>query len=246
MDLRGANECISEIMNNERELIARHLRELLELVDNQEFDLAQIRNWTGYWWLDHPTVDEIASRLRHIERRLGSLEPKRCALAEGNRADHVIRFITGLEGRYREERKHITSWLSGTSQLTVVDPYFFSFSGPNKVYRTQAQYVEGIIELLPKTLESIEVFHLPGPNKAIKSAFEKHCHRKNISLRNWGTTEVHDRVFIKNGTEARALGTSFGGFGNKIAFVLDLPLEDLRVFRRELHRIKRLLSENRS
>ncbi|MDK9726146.1 MAG: hypothetical protein OEL88_14845 [Sterolibacteriaceae bacterium MAG5] len=225
-------------MNSERELLARHLRELLELVENQESDLSQIRHWIRYWWWDHPTGDEIASRLRRIERRLESLEPQRCALAEGDRADRVMHLVTGLEGRHREERKHITSWLSGASQLTVVDPYFFSFSGSNKVYRTQAQYVEAIIELLPKTLESIEVFHLPGPNRAIISAFEKHCRKKNISLRNWETTEVHDRVFIKSETEARVHGTSFGGLGNKIAFVLDLPLEDLGVFRRELHRIK--------
>lgn len=225
-------------MNNERELLARHLRELLALVEDNESDLSHIRHWIRYWWWDHPTGDEIASRLRHIERRLESLEPQRCVLAEGNRADRVMHLVTGLEGRQCEERKHITSWLSGASQLTVVDPYFFSFSGPNKVYRTQAQYVEAIVELLPKTLESIEVFHLPGPNRAIFSSFQKHCYKKSIVLRNWATTEVHDRVLIKSETEARVLGTSFGGLGNKIAFVLDLPQEDLEVFRRELHRIK--------
>ncbi|PKO93520.1 MAG: hypothetical protein CVU15_03035 [Betaproteobacteria bacterium HGW-Betaproteobacteria-1] len=225
-------------MNNERELLTRHLKELLELVENKDSDLSQVRHWIRYWWWDHPTGDEIASRLRRIERRLESLEPQRCALAEGDRADRIMHLVTGLEGKHREERRHITSWLSGTSHLTVVDPYFFSFSGSNKIYRTQAQYVESIIELLPKTLESIEVFHLPGPNRAIFSSIEKHCRKKNISLRNWGTTEVHDRVLIKNETEARALGTSFGGLGNKIAFVLDLPQEDLEIFRRELHRIK--------
>ncbi len=226
------------IMNNERELLARHLRELLALVEDNESNLSDIRHWIPYWWWDYPTDDEIASSLRRIERRLESLEPQRCALAEGDRADQLVHLVTGLEGRRREERKHIASWLSGTSQLTVVDPYFFSFSGPNKVYKTQAQYIEAIIELLPKMLKSIEVFHLPGPNRVIFSSFQKHCHKKNIALRNWATTEVHDRVLIKSETEARAIGTSFGGLGNKIAFVLDLPQEDLDVFRRELHRIK--------
>ncbi|BEV07792.1 hypothetical protein [Methylophilus sp. DW102] len=225
-------------MNNERELLTRHLKELLEFVENKDSDLSQVRHWIRYWWWDHPTGDEIASRLRRIERRLESIEPQRCALAEGDRADRVMHLVTGIEGKNREERKHITSWLSGTSHLTVVDPYFFSFSGSNKIYRTQTQYVESIIELLPRTLESIEVFHLPGPNRAIFSNIEKHCRKKNISLRNWATTEVHDRVLIKNKTEARALGTSFGGLGNKIAFVLDLPQEDLEIFWRELNRIK--------
>lgn len=225
-------------MNNEREFLARRLRELLALVESNESDLSQIRHRIRYWWLGLPTGDELDSRLRRIERRLESLEPQRCALAEGNRADRMMHLVTGLEGRQREERKHIASWLSGTNHLTVVDPYFFSFGGPNKVHRTQAQYVEAIIELLPKTLTSIEVFHLPGPNRSIFSSFQKHCQKKRIALRNWETTEVHDRVFIKSETEARALGTSFGGLGNKIAFVLDLPQEDLEIFRRELHRIK--------
>jgi len=231
VDLTGA-------MNSERELLTRYLRELLEVVENPESDLSQIRPGIRYWWWEHITGEEIASRLSRIERRLESLEPLRCAFAEGDRADRVMHLVTGLEGRHREERKHITSWLTGTSLLTVVDPYFFSFSGPNKVFRTQAQYVESIIELLPKTLELIEVFHLPGPNRVIMHSFQKHCRRKNISLRNWETAEVHDRVLIKNKAEAKALGTSFNGLGNKIAFVLDLPQEDLRLFRCELHRIK--------
>jgi hypothetical protein len=225
-------------MNNERELLARHLRELLNLVEDSESDLSHIGHWIRYWWWDHPSGDEISSRLRRIERRLESLGPQRCAFAEGNRADQVMHFVTGLEGRQKEERKHLTSWLSGANELVVVDPYFFSFSGQNKVYRTQAQYVKAIIELLPKALESIEVFHLPGPNRKIFSAFQTHCQKKGIALRNWATCEVHDRVFIKSKTEARAIGTSFGGLGNKIAFVLDLPQEDLELFRRELHRIK--------
>jgi hypothetical protein len=229
---------IPHIMNSERELFARHLRELLQLVENQESDLSQIRHWIRYWRWDRPTRDEIASRLLLIERRLESLKPQRCALAEGDCANRVIRFVTGLEGRQSEERKHITKWLSGASQLTVVDPYFFSFSRPNKVYRTRAQYVEAMIALFPNTLKSIEVFHQPGPNREIISAFKKHCCTKSITLRTWITNEVHDRVWIKSNEEAIALGTSFGGLGNKIAFILDLPPEDLGVFRRELHRIK--------
>lgn len=225
-------------MNNERELLARHLRELLGLVENKESDLSQIRHWIRYWRWDHPTGDEIAHRLRRIERLLESLEPQRCALAEGDRADRKIHLITGLEGRYHEEKKTITSWLSGTSQLTVVDPYFFSFGGPNKIYRTQEKYVESIINLLPKKLKHIEVFHLPGPNRKIYSEFQEHCRKDKIFFFNKETTEVHDRVLIKSETEAKVLGTSFSGLGNKIAFVLDLPLEDLKAFRSELHRIK--------
>lgn len=225
------------MMNNEREILARHLRELLQIVEDPESDWSKLRYWFHYWRWKSPTEDEILLRLRRIEKHLESINAGRCAFAEGDRADHVIKLITGIEGKQHEERKHLTSWLSGALHLTVVDPYFFSFSGPNKVYRTEAQYLESIVDLIPTTLQTIEVYHLPGPNKKIFNPFQKHCRKKNIALRNWATTEIHDRVLIKNNSEAKVLGTSFGGLGNKIAFVLDLPEEDLKVFRSELRRI---------
>lgn len=225
-------------MNIERKIIALHLQELLELVKNEDSNISEIRYLTRNKWWTRPDIEEILARLRHIERRLDTLQLGRCALVEGGRDESVMHLITGLEGCPREVHKQVTRWLSGARQLTFVDPYFFSFSGPNKIFRTQTQYIESITALLPRALESLEIFHLPGPNRAIFSAFQKHCHGKNISLKNWETTEVHDRVLIKSESEARAMGTSFGGLGNKIAFMLDLPPEDLKVFRGELHRIK--------
>lgn len=226
-------------MTSERELLSRHLRELLEVVDNPETDLSQLRPWLRYWWWwGSPSGDEVSARLSRIERQLSSIEARRCAFSEGENANRMAYLITGMAGRLNEERKHITTWLAGASRLTIVDPYFFSFSGPNKVFRTQAQYVEWLLEFIPKHTEQIEVFHLPGPNRRIYSAVATHCKKKNISLKTWETTEIHDRVLIRNDEEAKAVGTSFGGYGNKIAFVLDVPNEDLRMFRRELHRIK--------
>ncbi len=225
-------------MNPERELYVRYLRGLLELVESGESDLPQIRDLIRYWCWNRPNEDEIVSRLSRIEHHLESLASQRCVFAENDCTDLMVRLVTGLEGSVKEGRKHVTKWLSGTIQLTVVDPYFFSFSGANKVYRTPMEYIKAIIELLPKTLKSIEVFHLPGPNRKILSGFQNHCNKEGVSLHKWQTTDVHDRVFIKSETEAIVLGTSFGSLGNKIAFTLDLPYEDLVKFRHELHRIK--------
>jgi len=225
-------------MTTERKLLAHHLRELLEVVENPESDISQLRPWLRYWWLDPPTGEEIFSRLSRIERRLSTLEPQRCALAEGESANRLAYLISGLDERRNEEQRHITSWLVGTKNLTISDPYFFSFSGPNKVFRTQAQYVEWLIAFIPNEIKKLEVFHLPGPNRRIYSSIDEYCRKMAISLENHETNEIHDRVLIKDGKDAKAIGTSFGGLGNKIAFVLDLPEEDLRAFRRELHRIK--------
>lgn len=225
-------------MTTERELLSRHLRELLEAVENSEIDLSQLRPWLRYWALNAPLSEEISARLNRIEERLSSVGYRHCALAEGKNANSYMHLITGVEGRHREERKSITSWLSGTGTLTIVDPYFFLFAKENKIFRTQEKYVEWLLDLFPKGLERLDVFHLPSPNRRIVASITQHCKMKRISLGKWETTEIHDRVLIKDGIEAKAIGTSFGGFGNKIAFVLDLPKEDLDVFRKELHRIK--------
>lgn len=226
-------------MNRERQVIARHLQELLKLVEDPEFNLENIRPWIEPYRWRRRYFDEIHERLGQLESRIESMWPGRCALAEGRCGEAVMQLIIGVEGRLREERKHISSWLVGCENLTIVDPYFFSFGGPNKVFRTRDKYLEALFDLLPKSLTRVEVFHLPGPNRKIYDSFRDHCQRRHIQFKNWETTQVHDRVLIKSETEAKAVGTSFGGYGNKIAFVLDLPKPDLDVFRRELFRIKK-------
>jgi len=227
-------------MQHERELLAKHLRGLLALAENPDSDLSELRYLFGPLHHDLYNQHRILDRLSRVEKLLERGSGVRCEFAEGSRSSGpaVMRYITGLVGREREERKHITAWLSGAQKMTIVDPYFFSFGGPNRIFRTQSQYIDSLTDLLPKSLTELDVFHLPGPNRQIYSAFEKACHKRNTTLKHWETTEVHDRVVIRSETEAKALGTSFGGLSNKIAFVLDLPPEDLLAFRNQLHRIK--------
>ncbi len=229
-------------MQSERELLTKRLRELLAYVEDSESDVSYLRHILRPWHYGYDLhyQRQILERLSRVEERLGTGSNMRCAFAEGKNSSGpaVVHYTTGIVGREREERKHITNWLLGAQKLTIVDPYFFSFGGPNHIFRTQDQYLESLNDLLPKSLTALDVFHLPGPNRKIFSAFKSACHKRNIALKHWQTSEIHDRVVIRSETEAKALGTSFGGFSNKIAFVLDLPVEDLEVFKTQLHRIK--------
>ena len=49
-------------MTSERELLVRHLRELLEVAENPESDISQLRPWLRYWWLGAPTGEEISAQ----------------------------------------------------------------------------------------------------------------------------------------------------------------------------------------
>lgn len=225
-------------MRNERKLLLQNLRNVIEYIENEDWDLTKVRSQIPCWFWDRLRDDEIFSRLLQKEHCLESLLAKKCTHPEGDPKGLTIHLLTGLSDRLDEGRKNITGWLSGARKITICDPYFFLFNRPNKVYRTQSKYNESLDSFLTKKLESIEVFHSPDPNRQILSYFQKICGNKNVTLTRFQTTEIHDRVIIKDDLEARVLGTSFGGLGNKIAFILDLPREDLKKFRQELYRIK--------
>jgi hypothetical protein len=228
-------------MSTEREFLIHHLRELLKMAENPESDLSQLRPWLRCWWAPS-TDEEVCTRLSRIEKQLSSLETRRCAFTAGDNSSHIMSLITGIATHRHGGQKYITSWLTGAEKLTVVDPYFFSFGGSNKVFRTSALYIEWLLEFIPKQTKTIDVFHRPIPNRLIHSAISVHCRKKGITLKAWETKEIHDRVLIKNDEEAKLIGTSFNSLGNKIAFILDMPDEDLNLFRRELRRIKTVCS----
>ncbi|TOM29243.1 hypothetical protein CGH80_23485, partial [Vibrio parahaemolyticus] len=87
-------------------------------------------------------------------------------------------------------------------------------------------------------IRSLEVFHLPGPQGEVKMKIHKTLRSRNIKLTYIETNEIHDRVFIRDQDEAVLVGTSLGGYGNKLAFVLDLPNEDLENFKAALEKIR--------
>jgi hypothetical protein len=229
---------IFDTMDREIEMFRRHLREMLALLEDPECNTESLRELKRYWLWHNDYDHEIHHRLNRIERHLEEIGTRRCALSEERGGSGIMKLITGMEDRLSEERRYLTSWLKGSAEMTIVDPYFFSFGGPNKVFRTLANYTNWLeAELIPNSVKKLTIYHLPGPNGKIVSSFKEFCKRKNIQLANYPTNEIHDRVIIKNGNSGRALGTSFGGFGNKIAFMLDLPEEDLHDFKKELHRI---------
>ena len=211
------------MQQRERDYLAQQLRELLSLLEDPEVDISNLRRLLWPWRHDPYYREQVIHRLSRLEERIERVGNRACAFSEeaGGSGAETMHYITGLVGREREERRHITTWIAGAERLTIVDPYFFSFGGPNRIFRTQAKYIESLADLLPTSLRALEVFHLPGPNRQIFSAFQNRCQQRNIALCHWATTEVHDRVVIRGDNKAKALGTSFGGLSNKIAFVLD-------------------------
>jgi hypothetical protein len=64
-----------------------------------------------------------------------------------------------------------------------------------------------------------------GYTRQIKTAIRRKL-KEGRTLEIFDTQPVHDRYIFKNNVDGRMLGTSFGGFGNKIFTILPLPRED--------------------
>jgi len=210
----------------------------------------------GIWELayndfNHSLENEVN---RQIEPFVPIVCEKQCVLGDllcesvyseaKNNNSNLIHYIAGTAKAIGSDKKtsakkdidYVKSLLKEVKHLTITDPYFFQFD--KSIYRTRDEYLELISNILPNGLKKLEVFHLVGPDSHLIKPFKKYCHDNQIQFTNYGTQEIHDRVLIKDGAIAKILGTSFGGLGNKLAFILDLPDEDLREFKSQLNRIK--------
>jgi len=79
---------------------------------------------------------------------------------------------------------------------------------------------------------------LPGPNQRIFKKFNDRIRSRGTSVFYRETVEIHDRTIIRDNNTGTLMGTSFGGYSNKLSFVLDIPQKDLELFMAELTRIR--------
>jgi len=146
--------------------------------------------------------------------------------------------LTGVCGELERDRKYIRKKAHSNDWMIIADPYFLQWGGPNKAYATEKKYTEFIVDYIPKDLKRLELFVLPGSNRRIQKTFGGRIRGRGTKLSIVETTEIHDRVVIRDNNTATLVGTSFGGFGNKLSFVLEIPDDDLKRFMEQLDRIR--------
>ena len=220
--------------------IVERLERLLQIVREHELqDEELIRLLVQAELIGSPIIIQQIDeeKLRVLEQRLEVIDSRIAECCQvAKRDSELLHHLIAPIGAYRESIKYIDTWLKDAETLIVTDPYFYQYD--KGTYRTHTEYSETLTSILPRKLGKLDVFHLPGPHGHIKNKVEKYCRDHGIKLRNYPTNEIHDRVWIKNSNSAKVVGTSFGGIGNKLAFILDLPVQDLQSFKVELHRIR--------
>lgn len=221
--------------------IAEHLRKIASHLEKEsvESDQHLEEAIAEFPWCKRPVVviREDEDRLDKIDQKLDKLLDECSSASDAARElDTTLRLLVTDQNK-KEGVRTLERWMNDAQNLTIADPYFFSFNN-NSAYRTKDQYIEYLKESVPTHIDRLRVYHLPGPDGEIKSEFRNFARRNGVDFENYITTDIHDRVWIKNKDKAKVVGTSFGGLGNKASFILDLPKPDLENFKRELFKVR--------
>lgn len=182
--------------------------------------------------------------LANIKKLLAEQQVRsQCRLADEDASGATRLLMIG--GQRKEPLKDLRQWIKGASRLVIADPYFmhgdptsWNWSGiSDKEKKKRAKEYAEEIKTVFGDVKTVEIFHLPGPPREVSTAMRKVVFaQRNVQY--FPTTEIHDRVWIKDGEDARIVGTSFGGIGRKLSFMLDLPDEDRKEFEAALARIR--------
>lgn len=142
-----------------------------------------------------------------------------------------------MTGDPKSGKNLIMNRMAKAQALTICDPYFFNHS-----YQNEENYIEDIISILPSEhLQNLIIFCRRPRSSTIIRKFKKRI-PSNVQCQVYEVNDIHDRVWIKDSNKGLVVGTSFGGIGKKVTFILNLPKKDLIDFMEMLEKIR---SENR-
>lgn len=230
-------------MSNFRQLLIQEARALLELIEDETIPLEIVKQ--HFWRYSLDREDRLRKELSDLQFQIRALRidlveradaPVRCAYSEDS--GNYLEMLTGVPGSLAQEKKYLNKKSHSNNWMIITDPYFLLWDGPNKAFSSERVYTDFIIDFIPRDLKKLELFILPSPNKRIFKKFNDSIRSRGTSVSYWQTTEIHDRTIIRDNNTATLLGTSFGGYGNKLSFVLDIPSKDLEMFMTQLERIK--------
>lgn len=164
-----------------------------------------------------PPFFPFHERTIHIERK--------CALEKDS--GKYLEMLT-LPGQRTSALKEIRDFTIGTKSLIIVDPYIFSGLSENAKKITD-EFKEAI-RAKGKDLKHVHfVYDSEASNttNAIRNSIKKMLKDESIQITESQSNVLHDRIWIADRNRAVVVGTSLNGIGGRVAFILQLPNEDL-------------------
>jgi hypothetical protein len=131
--------------------------------------------------------------------------------------------------------KHLREFTRDVVHVTVIDPYIY--------WRQEAAELSNYVEAFAQSicldtntrLDSIQIIYYKNKrDQQCRTAIVERIKSAGKDFSDRQTKVIHDRVWIMDDTRAIVTGTSLNGIGCKLAFILELPDEDLQVLKKFL------------
>jgi len=222
------NERIEIILRQQRSLINRLLKSLKN--SGEEVSINDLREI--FWYRLQPIYDNyLIEKLNEINERLNN-KSFQCRYSE--ESEGMIKMLIAPKQGQEDSReirntglKEIRDFTKDSKSLIIIDPYIFG--GESDLAPSYIEEFKRCSRINNKTLNKIHIVYSSkhGNTAAIKNGIKKLGSENNCTLTNYDSDKIHDRIWIKDKAEAIVVGTSFGGIGNRLCFILELPKYDL-------------------
>jgi len=225
-----------------------NLQRLKRKVENNEnlFEDENFEEWfmyememTFHRFPYHPHIDELLHEIHRLRNDINERGRLRCPISE-NQSGNLLEFIVGANGK-KEGIKEIRDFTSDAKKIIIIDPY---------IYGGDTEKTDIYLEHFKKAsrIQNLERLHIIygekyGNTKKIRDGIKDLARENRCNFTEINTELIHDRIWIKNGEQAIVVGTSFGGLGNRVCFILELPNYDL-VALKDFLKEKELLPHN--
>jgi hypothetical protein len=135
----------------------------------------------------------------------------------------------------KKEFRNLRSWLKNAKTVTIVDPYILHSPSNSKLFESSEMYCDYLVDLIsPETKKLTLVGN--GYTNDIKQKLRSKL-KEGREIKFVDTNSIHDRYLIRDSSQGKMIGTSLGGFGNKMFTILDLPAKDVSTICEFIHKI---------
>ena len=193
--------------------------------------LAQLRS--GQPIPEYLNKREFEAMLEHVCAELEE-EDERSAFKPGESLVAMELIVAADIESARDGFSHLRRWLSDATEVTICDPYLFQFR-PSPMFPDLEAYVSALTRIVPQSVQRLDLY-TNGYAAAVRTPLLRAL-KEGRSVRHFSSDALHDRFVIKDQCEAKVIGTSFGGFGNKFFALIDLSSSDTADVRTHLRNL---------
>lgn len=177
---------------------------------------------------------EFRKELKQVDRvSMEALHRVRLILGRSKDPDNEVLANTvapdkpGLRVERDRALDRLRDFSRNANQLIISDPYFFAGES-----NAAPAYVSDIVRATRLKSRSLKKLHVIfdsrcGDTKSYASRIKKVCSDNGMSFTRKDTSMVHDRFWIKDRKSALHVGTSIGGLGRRLSYIIAMPDEDL-------------------